>query len=127
MPKGKFLAAASQGKPQNPLPLQREANSSGQLRAVRGIRADPAGTPSAHGRHAKPKETEPKPGRVQHGQLSRAWDNQTLTRKPCPVPKKGGNSDMILIKRERNAVYSVYKAIIYKTHRCTQTVAMGSC
>ena len=61
------------------------------------------------------------------GQLSRAWDNQTLTRKPCPVPKKGGNSDMILFKRERNAVYSVYKAIIYKTHRCTQTVAMGSC
>ena len=88
MPKGKFLAAASQGKPQNPLPLQREANSSGQLRAVRGIRADPAGTPSAHGRHAKPKETEPKPGRVQHGTAVTCLGQSDFNQETLPSSKE---------------------------------------
>ena len=30
-------------------------------------------------------------------------------------------------EKERNAVYNVYSAVVYKTHKGTQTMAMGSC
>lgn len=50
------------------------------------------------------------------GQLSRDWGNQTLTRKPCLVPKKGGNSDMILIRRRRGMPYTMYTVLLYTKH-----------
>jgi len=74
----------------------------GQLRAVRGIRA-------------KPKQNQSQE-EYSLGQLSRDWGNQTLTRKPCLVPKKGGNSDMILIRRRRGMPYTMYTVLLYTKH-----------